>query len=106
MKIFYISYLITISSKNGMCLCTSCHLIINLLNIFRALLHLIVKISKKLYRCIKIKQTNNRELNEQLINKNEQLFELCENNEIDDYSIYNNDTIYNNDISETIDNQV
>ena len=49
-----------------------------------------VKLIKHVYRCIKIKQSKNSELNETLIDKNEPLFELSEQ---DDYSTYENNNI-------------
>lgn len=87
-RIFYISYVITIASKNTACLFTSCHLMVSLLNIFRTYLHLMVKLIKHVYRCIKLRQSNNTELNETLINKEDKLFELSDQNENDDYSTY------------------
>lgn len=86
------------ASKNTACLFTSCHLMVSLLNIFRTYLHLMVKLIKHVYRCIKLKKSKNPELNETLINKEEKLFELSEQNDTDDYSTYENNNLHHNNL--------
>ncbi len=65
-----------------MCLYTLCHLIISLLNLFKFLLHLLVKIITFTYKYFKDKNMKQSELKEPLIIDDNKLFDLDDN----DYS--------------------